>query len=67
MTQPVESAEIAHFKRLTCHGIGRENSTQDGVQSGPGDRDTRSVLGGDEVSADRRALEPVLGALNVLP
>lgn len=33
----------------------------------PGDRDMGSVLEGHEVSTDRRALEPVLGALNVLP
>lgn len=67
LKDPVESAEIAHFKRLTCHRIGKENSTQNGVQSGPGDRDMGSVLEGREVSTDRRALEPVLGALNVLP
>lgn len=43
----------------------KENSTQNGVQSSPGDRDTRSGLMGDEVSADWRALEPVLGTLDI--
>jgi len=42
------------------------NWTQNRTQASLGKRDAGSVLVGDEVSADRRALEPELGALDLL-